>query len=305
MRQVLVESVVLSMCGGALGIALSVVLLKTMLRFVPQNLPRLDQVVRRRHGAGLRRPGLDRTGVLFGVLPAWRMSRLDPSLALREGTRSVTSGRGQHRLHNALVVAETAIGLVLLVGAGLLIHSFVRVLNVDPGFDPHHVLTASLNLPENQYPDLKKVQFYDELLSRLAALPGVEVGRLPAIPIPLGAATSASASPLRAVRLPKAMSPANPVSIVTPDFFRTLRIPLLSGRDFLPTDDSKSRPVVIVNQAFARKYFPGENPVGKRMKPGLGDGVPNKPMREIVGVVGDVKRKGITAEMPAQLIICR
>ena len=174
MRQVLVESVVLSLCGGALGIALSVILLKTMLRFVPQNLPRLEQIAV--DGRVLLFAALASilTGVLFGALPAWRMSRLDPALALREGTRSVTSGRGQHRLNSVLVIMETAIGSVLLVGAGLLIRSFIQVLNVDPGFNPHHVLTASLSLPENQYPDLKKAQFYDELLPRLAALPGVK-----------------------------------------------------------------------------------------------------------------------------------
>ena len=113
-------------------------------------------------------------------MPAWRMSRLDPPLALREGTRSMTSGRRQHRLNNALVVAETAIGLVLLIGAGLLIHSFLRVLNVDPGFDPRHVLTARMDLPENQYPELKRVQFYDELAAtrRGAARRAIGVLRL-------------------------------------------------------------------------------------------------------------------------------
>ncbi len=113
-----------------------------MLQFVPQNLPRLNQVSVDGTVLAFAAAASILTGVLFGVLPAWRMSRLDPALALREGTRNVTSGRGQHRLHGALVIAETAIGLVLLVGAGLLIHSFIRVLDVDPGFDPHHVLTA-------------------------------------------------------------------------------------------------------------------------------------------------------------------
>ena len=180
-RQVLVESIVLSLCGGALGIVLAVILLKTMVHFVPQNLPRLDQVAV--DGTVLGFAGLASilTGVLFGVLPAWRMSRLDPSQALREGSRSVTSGRGQHRLNNILVVAETAIGLVLLVGAGLLIHSFVRVLNVDPGFDSHHVLTADLGLSDTQYPDLKKVQFYGSCCpAGGTAGRGIGVGRIPA-----------------------------------------------------------------------------------------------------------------------------
>jgi len=299
MRQVLVESVVLSIGGGAWGVVLSVVLLKTMLRFVPQNLPRLERVSLDGRVLAFAAVASLITGVLFGVLPAWRMSRLDPALALREGTRSLTSGRGQHRLNSALVVAETAIGLVLLVGAGLLIHSFLRVLNVDPGFDPHHLLTASISLPDSQYPGLKKAQFYDELLRRLSALPGV-TSVAAGLPIPLSRNNIAVSFSIEGRPVAKGDQPDAPVSIVTPEFFRTLRIPVLSGREFLPTDDSKSQAVVVVNQAFARKYFPGENPIGKRIKPGLGDGVTEEPMREIVGVVGDVKRNGITAEMPAQ-----
>ena len=298
-RQVLVESVVLSLCGGALGIVLAVILLKTMVHFVPQNLPRLDQVAVDGTVLGFAALASILTGVLFGVLPAWRMSRLDPALALREGTRSVTSGRGQHRLNNILVVAETAIGLVLLVGAGLLIHSFVRVLKVDPGFDSHHVLTVDLGMSDTQYPDLKKVRFYEQLLPRLAALPGVETVSA-GYPLPLSEHNIGIAFAIEGRPIAKGNEPGAQVSIVTPDFFHTMRIPVISGRAFLPTDDSKAPAVVIINQAFARKYFPGENPIGKRMKPGLGDGIMNEPMREIVGVVGDVKRTGITAEMPVQ-----
>lgn len=298
-RQVLVESVFLSLCGGALGIALSVILLRTMLRFVPQDLPRLDQVSV--DGAVLAFAAVASilTGVLFGVLPAWRMSKLDPALALREGTRSMTSGRGQHRLHNSLVVAETAIGLVLLVGAGLLIRSFVRVLQVDPGFDPQHVLTASLNLPESQYPGLKKVQFYEQLLPKLAGLPGVQ-SVAAGWPIPLGRGNFSTSFTIEGRSVAKGDEPSEVLSVVTPDFFRTLRIPVLAGRAFQPTDDSKSSPVMIVNQAFAHKYFPGENPIGKHIQSDLGDGITEHPMREIVGVVGDVKRMGITADAPAQ-----
>ena len=176
MRQVLVESVSLALCGGAVGVALSVMLLKTMLGFVPQNLPRLDTVSVDGRVLAFAAVASILTGILFGVLPAWRMSRLDPALALREGTRSVTSGKGQHRLHSVLVVAETAIGLVLLVGAGLLIRSFMHVMNVDPGFNPHQLLTGDLGLPDTQYPDLKKAQFYDQLSAATGSDAGREVG---------------------------------------------------------------------------------------------------------------------------------
>jgi predicted permease len=302
MRQVLVESVVLGLCGGALGVVLAVLLLKIMLRFVPQNLPRLDQVSVDGMVLLFAAAVSIITGVLFGVLPAWRMSRLDPALALREGTRSMTSGRRQNRLNSALVVAETAIGLVLLVGAGLLVRSLVRVLNVEPGFNPHNVLTASIDLPESQYPDLKRGLFYDELLPRLAALPGVK-SVSGGYPLPLSRGNITLGFTIEGRPAAKGEEEDAPCSVVTPDFFRALDIPVIAGRTFLPTDDSKAPAVTVVNQAFARKYFPHENPIGKHIQPGLGDGITNHPPREIVGIVGDVKRKGLTAEMPAQFYL--
>jgi predicted permease len=301
-RQVLVESVLLAVCGGALGVVFSVLLLNTILRFVPQQLPRLHQVAVDGWVLAFAAGVSIVTGVLFGALPAWRMSRLDPSTALRDGTRTMTTGRGQHRTHNILVVAETAIGLVLLVGAGLLIRSFIRVLNVDPGFDPHHVLTVSLELPDNQYPSLKRVQFQEELLSRLSALPGV-VSASSGYPIPLSHHNIGIGFSIEGRPTAKGDEPAEPVTIVTPGFFRTMRIPVIGGRDFLASDDSKAPAVVIIDQTFANKYFPGENPIGKRIKPGLGDGITDSPVREVIGVVGSVKRKGITAETEAQFYL--
>ena len=208
-RQVLVESLLLAICGGVLGVVFSVLLLNAILRFVPQQLPRLHQVSVDGWVMAFAAGVSIVTGVLFGALPAWRMSRMDPSMALRDGTRTMTTGRGQHRTHNILVVAETAIGLVLLVGAGLLIHSFVRVLNIDPGFDPHHVLTANIDLPDSQYPSLKRVQFQEELLSRVAALPGVE-SVSSGYPIPFRAAILASASTSWGGQSRKAMNRPSP-----------------------------------------------------------------------------------------------
>lgn len=301
-RQVLVESVVLSVCGGALGVALSGLFLRTILRFVPQNLPRLDQVAIDGRVLVFAALVSIATGVLFGVLPAWRMSRLDPSLALREGTRTMTTGRGQHRLHNALVVAETAIGMVLLIGAGLLIHSFVRVLNVDPGFDPHHLLTVTIDLPDNQYPKLKRAQFQEEFLARLAALPGVE-SVSSGFPVPLSQHNIGVGFTIEGHPVAKGDEPDAPTSIVTPGFFRTMKIPMLAGRDFSPSDSSTAPAVAIVDEGFAKKFFPGENPVGKHITPGLGDGITDHPVREIIGVVGSVKRKGLTAETSAQFYL--
>ena len=190
--------------------------------------------------------------------------------------------------------------MVLLIGAGLLIRSFVHVLNVDPGFDPRHVLTAELSLPDAQYPSLKKTQFYDQLLARVRALPGVESVAAGA-PLPLSHGNISIAFTIEGRPVSATDEPVSAVSFVTPGFFQTMRIPLLSGRDFAATDDPKNPAVVVVNQAFARKYFPGENPIGKRIKPGLSDDITKEQMRQIVGVVGDAKRRGITKEMPAQI----
>ncbi|HEY0566319.1 MAG TPA: ABC transporter permease, partial [Terriglobales bacterium] len=180
-EQVLTESVLLSIAGGCFGLLLAMTILRGFVHLLPQNLPRLDQIsidLRVLLFALLVSIG---TGILFGVFPAWRMSRVNPSLAMREGSHSVTSDRKQHGLHSALVIAETALGLVLLVGSGLLIRSFVHMLHINPGFEPTNVLTARIDLP---YTDLNKfTHFYDDLQSRMAAQPGVEgVGAAFALP---------------------------------------------------------------------------------------------------------------------------
>ena len=173
-RQALLESLLLSFVGGALGLGLSTIFLQGLLRFVPQNLPRLETISVDGTVLGFTILASVVTGLLFVVVPALRMSRLDPSSALRDGTRSVTGGRAQHRLHGALVVAETALGLLLLISSGLFIRSFVNVLSVDPGFDRRDVLTADLSYPSGRgYAD-KVARFYGQLLPRLKALPGVK-----------------------------------------------------------------------------------------------------------------------------------
>ena len=299
MRQMLVESVILALCGGALGIVLSTWVLEAMLRLVPRNLPRAAEISV--DGTVLLFVLLVSlaTGVLFGVLPAWRTSRLDPGAALREGTRSATGARSRNRLHNWLVVGETALGLVLLVGSGLLIRSFIQIVRVDPGFDPHHVLTASIALPEKQYTQAQQIQFYDRLLTRLRALPGVR-SVAAGWPLPLSGSNIGVSFSIEGQPLAPGDEPSAAVNVVTPDYFATMRIPVVGGRAFAARDSRTALPVIIVNQAFARKYLPGENPIGKRMRTDLSDGDGKPPMREIVGVVGDVKRKDLTTSADPQ-----
>ena len=298
-RQVLAECVLLSLCGGALGVAFSSWTLDLLLRFAPANLPRVEQISVDGAVLGFATVLSLLTGLLFGVLPAWRMSRLHPSLALRDGGRSVTGGRGQHNLHHWLVVAETAIGLVLLVGSGLLIRSFVRVLHVDPGFDPRHVLTASLNLPANSYDRQKKIQFYNQLLSRVSASPGVKSASA-GWPLPLSDSNASISFEIQGRPMPPGDWPSEAVSIVTADFFQTMRIPVLAGRAFTVRDDDKAVPVIIINERFARKYFPGENAIGKHIKADIGDGTVKSPVREVVGIVGNIKRQKLTTDVSAE-----
>jgi len=294
-RQVLMESVFLSVCGGVLGVALSTWALDALLRFVPSDLPRAGQISVDGAVLAFVTAVSVLTGLLFGVVPAWRMSRLNPALALRDGGRSTTAGRGQYRVHNGLVIAETAIGLVLLVGSGLLMRSFVHVLHVDPGFDARHVLAARLSVPSTRYPDLQRLRFYDRLMGKLEALPGVQ-SVAAGFPLPLLAGDIGISFQIEGRPTAPGDAPSEQLAVVTPDFFRTLRIPILSGRAFTPRDDSKGAPVMIVNERFARKYFPGENPIGKHIKPDLGDGITAAAMREVVALVGNVKRQSLTAE---------
>ena len=302
LRQLLVESLLLSSIGGALGLAFSTLFLKAMLRFVPQNLPRMDTVTVDATVLSFAILASVLTGLLFGVFPAWIMSKLDPALVLRDGNRSVTSGRSQHRLHSALVIGETALGLLLLVGSGLFIRSFVQVLSVNPGFDSRNVLTSALSYPDTKdYAD-KVVHLYDQFLPRLAALPGVKsVGA--GWPLPFSDSNIGVTFDAEGHLTAPEDRPASRLTVVTPNFFGTLRIPVLRGRDFSASDSGTAPRVTIVSEGFAHKYFPGEDPIGKHITPGLSDGVHKKAPCEIIAVVGDIKPHSLTADAPAMFYL--
>ena len=298
-RQLLVESVVLSLCGGIAGVALAFGLLRGMVRLMPRNIPRMEHATVDGTVLLFVVAVSVVTGLLFGVLPALRMSQSKPAQAMREGSRSVAGRRGEHRVHNALVIAQTAIGLVLLVSSGLLIRSFVRILNVNPGFDPKHVLTARVDVSFDKLDHDQHFQFYNQLLGRLSALPGV-VSASAGWPMPMSDSNATISFSIEGRPVAKGDQPNESVGIAMPGYFDTMRIPLISGRTFVERDTTHGVPVVIINQAFARKYFPQENPIGKHIQAGLGDGVIDHPMREIIGVVGDIKRRGLTAAADPQ-----
>jgi predicted permease len=287
--QLLTENAVLAFGAGLLGLALAAVGVKALVAFAPQDVPRMEDV-----GIDFRvllfTFGLSLlASILFGLLPAWRVVRTDPNESLKEGGRSPSGGIGS-RTRGMLVAAEVALAVVLLAGAGLLIRSFLRVQAVDPGFDPERVLTTKVNLPASA-PNDRASQFYRQAFERVAALPGVEsVGAArhiflethPDVPVYIEGRPQA---------LPGQGREELTSDEVSAGYFNAMRIPLLKGRFFSEQDGPESPRVALVNETMARRFFPGEDPVGKRFKyGGAGSG---SPFMTVVGVVGDVRQQGL------------
>ena len=299
LRQLMLESMLLSVGGGAMGIALAYGLIGAMLKFLPVEIPRM-------HGAGIDGNVLIfvvvaslLTGLLFGAFPAWRLSRSAPASALREGSRSVAGGQSQHRLHNGLVVAQTAIGMLLLIGAGLLMRSFLHILSVDPGFDPKHVLTSRLGVPFEQLKHDQHYLFYHQLLGRVSAIPGVQSASA-GWPLPMSNSSATVSFNIQGRPVAKGDEPGEALGIVMPGYFEAMHIPLVGGRTFSAQDSLAGPPTIIINQAFAKKYFLGANPIGQHIQVRVGDDVFVHPVREVVGVIGDIKLKRLTADASPQ-----
>src|SRR5207248_538281 len=198
---------------------------------------------------------------------ALQAARTDPASGA-QGSPRTTGGRVQGRVRAALVIAETAVGVMLLVGAGLLIRSFDRLMNAKPGFDPHNVTTAIFRLPDSRYPYAKQIAFYDGLLADLAALPDVQAAAATA-PLPLSGSRYGISFEREGIPVPRGERVSAGFGMVSPGYFRAMRIPLLRGRDFNQADNEAAPRVVIVNESFARQYFADVDPLGKRIRPGL------------------------------------
>jgi putative ABC transport system permease protein len=293
-RQMLTESVVLALGGAIIGIPIALWALKLFIALNAQNLPRIQNagldgdVLLFTAGIALL------TSLIFGLVPALRASSPNLTEFMKEGRGTTASGTHQ-RMRGALVVMETAGGLVLLIVAGLLLRSFHRLISVDPGLNPRNVLTLTFDLPETKYNDQQQMDFYTQLLSKVRALPGVtSAGAV--TPLPLSGNNAIITFQIEGHPVPKSEEPSADIESASPGFFKTLNIPLLRGRDFSERDDSKAPGVVIVNEAFAHKYFPNEDAVGKRITPGVSNsGEP--PLREIIAVVGNVKNRSLDSEV--------
>ncbi|HKC70196.1 MAG TPA: ABC transporter permease, partial [Terriglobales bacterium] len=270
-RQFLTESVLLGIFGGGLGLGLATWILASIVHFESGNIPRLELV-------GLNIPVLIFTavvalvaGLLFGIAPAWQTARTELADTLRQGGRGAATTVGSNRLRAGLVIAETAVGVVLLVGAGLLLRSFVQLIHVDPQFNPHRLLALNLDLPMTRYGEQQRAQFYKQLLPRLNALPGVSAAA-GAWPLPFSADNAIISFEIQGRPTPPGHHPVSDMAIVSPGYFHTMGIALLKGRDFTLRDDAKSGPVVIINQSFARRYFPNQDPIGQHIQPGMSKG---------------------------------
>jgi putative ABC transport system permease protein len=292
-RQLMTESLLLAFAGGLLGLLFALWGVKILSAFVPENVPRFGETSIDLRVLGFTLAASVVTGFLFGIAPALQSSRFDINEALKEGGRGGTDGLGRKRVRSLLVVAEVALSLVLLVGAGLLMKSFVRLRNTDPGFDSSNTLTASLSLASARYDtDEKIADFYRRLVERVRAMPGVEsVGAV--TPLPLSEnGYSFSFSIVGQPPLPPGQGQSASARFVTPEYFRAQGIPLRAGRVFTDADKAGAPGAIVVNEAFARRYFPGVEPLGQRLSLGVND-----IEGEIVGVVGNIR--GVRLATPA------
>ena len=294
LRQLLAEGLLLATGGAATGLVLAVGALRLLIRMTLVDLPRLAQ-------SGLNLQVLTFTAVialltslLFGLVPALHACTREVATSLNEGGRSGTDPRGRRHLRDTFVVVETALAVVLLAGAGLLLRSLLGLGRVDPGFAKDHVITFGLDLP-GRYGHFERVQFYKQLLSQIRSLPGVHSASA-SFPLPLSAGGVKTTYHVEGRSVEHAERSVTTLHLVDNDYFHVLWIPLLSGREFDDQDDSSSAlPVVVISQTLAKQTFPGENPVGKRIKLDISSGKNDAPMRLIVGVVGDVRGEGLAA----------
>ena len=290
-RQMLTESVLLALIGGAVGVFLAYWGIQLLVAFGPDNIPRLREVVIDPRVLAFTFGVSLATGILFGLLPALQASRPDLNDALKEGARGSSGGRVRV-FRNVFVVAEVSLALVLLIGAALMIRSFFRLHQVKPGFVTENVLTMRVQLPSAKYPEPhQRANFFKQARERIATLPGVKAaGAINFLPLS-GRASNTIFNIDGRPELPNEQAPGTEVRVVTPNYFNAMGIPLIRGRAFDERDGPESR-VLVINDTLARRFFPNEDPIGKRItvnwNPKLSD--------EIIGVVGDIRESALEAE---------
>ena len=302
MRQLLTESAALSLVGGAVGLLLATWLMHALLGFAPNNIPRLSDaslnasVLLFNIGIALL------AGVLFGVAPAFQSSRVDLNTALREAAHTSFGSAGSHRLRTILLVSEVAIAAALVIASGLLGRSLLKAVAVDPGFRVDHLLAVDVNLPDYKYhTDLQQKAFLDALLERTRQLAAVESTSAVMCPPLVGNCWDSIFSIDDRPVPSNSELPVAAFNIADPGYFQTMGVPLIAGRWFTSTDTAKAPPVVVINHTAASLWWPGQSPIGKRIKQGYPQD--KGPFREIVGVVGDLKQTGVDQDQRPEIFM--
>jgi putative ABC transport system permease protein len=289
-RQALTESALLGVLGGTLGLFISIWAIAALASGIPENFSKFIP--------GWSRLGVNLTvlaftfgvsmlaGMIAGLAPVWHSTRTNLNEALKAGGRSDSGTSGHNRLRSFLIVSEVALSLVLLIGAGLMVRSFVEMLRADLGIKPENVLALQISLPRESYEErTKKLAFYDQLLARVGVLPGVvKAGAVNFVPFSSNNQSS-TFQIIGRTPFPQGQEPDAEVRVATPEYFEAIGTGLRRGRLFGAQDDANATRVVLVNEAFAKKFLPGEEPIGQRLNFGGGE----KETQEIIGVVADVK----------------
>lgn len=285
-RQLLTESLLLAILGGMGGVLLAKWGVRLLISLSGDNLPRAGEIQLNGTVFGFALGVSILTGLFFGLAPAFQLSRQELTEALKEGGRS--GGGARHRMLNLLVVAETALAVVLLLGAGLLLNSFYRLRQVSLGFDEKNLLTANISLPNPYTASEKKIAFFSQLQARIAALPGVEAAGM-VTELPLASQSSDFGFKIAGRPEPApGQGPNADIRNVNDEYFRAMRIPLLLGRGFTQAEVMENAKVLLISEILAKRYFAGENPIGQRISSAMLGPEPY----EVIGVVGDVRHRG-------------
>jgi putative ABC transport system permease protein len=305
LRQLLTESVILSLIGCGVGLLLAIWGVELLIDLQPQGIPRLEDVRVDRTVILFGVAVATATGLLFGILPALQSTRDGLAGSLKESGRTLLASRSSARMRGSLVLIELALAVVLLTGAGLLIRSFIKLVSVDPGFTAARALTFDLSLPDSRYEqETRQAAFFEQLMPRLHSLPGVtSAGAVMILPL-TGNDFNLSFSIAGRPPVPPAQQPTMQVRVATTDYFRTIGIPLERGRLFTDLDREGTTPVVLLTASATRRFLPGEEPLGKKITLGWGHG-PGTPRAggEVVGIVGDVKDAGLNEPDPPEIYL--
>jgi predicted permease len=288
-RQLLTESIIFAAAGGAVGLVVMWWGVQILANLAPPSLPRMDEVTIDARVLLVAALTTLFTGVLVGVLPAMSSAGVSPQGTLQDHSRGTVGGSTRRRARAALVVAEVALAVALTTGAGLLIRSFVSVLNVNPGFDVDRLLTWQMNLPSRLQANDQRLAYYRDFFARMEALPGVELAG-GTTRMPLGSTSVTTTVQIEGRPVPVADLPEVQFRRSMHDFFKAMGIPIRRGRDFTAEDGPTSPPVVVINETMARKLFPGQDPIGQHVRTGSGA---TGPWSTIVGVIGDVRHGGL------------